>query len=107
MKRPGYPNDLPPGARVYQQTPRWLRVGVFDVMAHDLRTLSRAAAGRAEEPTAAISDSRPLPTTPESGGRAGYDGAKRKKGSEVQPVVDTLGHSLTRRAESFIILARA
>ena len=49
------------------------------------------AAGRA---TAAIIDSRTLRSTPESGTRAGYDGAKRKRGSKVHLAVDTLGHLL-------------
>ncbi len=52
------------------------------------------AAGRKEEPTAAIIDSRALHSTPESGTRAGYDGAKRKRGSKVHMAVDTLGHLL-------------
>ena len=38
-------------------------------------------AGRKEEPSAAIFDSRTLRSTPESDIRAGYDGAKRKRGS--------------------------
>jgi hypothetical protein len=46
------------------------------------------------EPTAAILDSRTLRSTPESGSRGGYDGAKRKKGSKVHAAVDTLGHLL-------------
>ena len=33
-------------------------------------------------------------STPESGTRAGYDGAKRKRGSKVHMAVDTLGHLL-------------
>jgi transposase len=33
-------------------------------------------------------------STPESGGRAGYDSYKRKKGSKVHMAVDTLGHLL-------------
>ncbi len=37
-------------------------------------------------------DSRTLQSTPESGARAGYDGAKRRKGSKVHIAVDTLGH---------------
>jgi hypothetical protein len=49
------------------------------------------AAGRTEEPSAAIIDSRTLRSTPESGPRAGYDGAKRKRGSKVHMAVDTLG----------------
>lgn len=35
-----------------------------------------------------------LQSTPESGGRTGYDGAKRRKGSKVHAAVDTLGHLL-------------
>jgi transposase len=33
-------------------------------------------------------------SSPESGARAGYDGAKRRKGSKVHLAVDTLGHLL-------------
>jgi len=39
----------------------------------------RMAAGRPPDPTAAVIDSRTLQSTPESGARAGYDGAKRKR----------------------------
>lgn len=42
----------------------------------------------------AILDSRTLQSTPESGGRAGYDGHKRRKGSKVHLAVDTLGQLL-------------
>src|SRR5215203_4461605 len=67
------PHDLPPWEAVYQQTRRWLEAGVFEAMVHDSRTLR---------------------STPESGTRAGYDGAKRKKGTKVHVAVDTLGHLL-------------
>ena len=88
------PNDLPPWPAVYQQMQRWLAAGVFEALAHDLRVLLRLEAGRRPEPTAMIIDSRTLRSTPESGQRAGYDGAKRKKGSKVHAAVDTLGHLL-------------
>ena len=88
------PNDLPPWEAVYQQTQRWLKAGVFEAMVHDLRALLRLTEGRASEPTAAVFDSRTLRSTPESGARGGYDGAKRKKGSKVHVAVDTLGHLL-------------
>ena len=88
------PNDLPPWEIVYGQARRWLAAGVFEAIVHDLRVLLRAGADRAPEPTAAILDSRTLRSTPESGVRAGYDGAKRKKGSKVHLAVDTLGHLL-------------
>lgn len=88
------PNDLPPWAAVYQQAQRWLAAGCFDMLADDLRAVLRLAAGRRAEPSAAILDSRTLRSTPESGGRAGYDGAKRKRGSKLHLAVDTLGHLL-------------
>jgi transposase len=89
------PHDLPPWAAVYQQTQRWLKAGVFEAMVHDLRALLRLAEGRNEMPSAAIFDSRTLQSSPESGHRAGYDGAKRRKGSKVHLAVDTLGHLLS------------
>src|ERR1700685_292503 len=88
------PNDLPPWHAIYQQTQRWLAAGCFEALAQDLRAVLRLAAGREAEPTAAIIDSRTLRSTPESGPRAGYDGAKRKKGSKLHLAVDTLGHLL-------------
>jgi transposase len=89
------PNDLPPWHTVYQQTQRWIKAGVFEEMVHDLRMLMREIDDRAQQPTAAILDSRTLQSTPESGGRAGYDGHKRRKGSKVHMAVDTLGQLLT------------
>ena len=88
------PNDLPPWAAVYQQSQRWITAGCFEAIVHDLRALLRLARGRNSEPSAAIFDGRTLQSTPESGGRAGYDGHKRKKGSKVHMAVDTLGHLL-------------
>jgi transposase len=88
------PNDLPPWEAVYQQTRRWLAAGVFEAIVHDLREVLRLSQGRAAAPTAAILDSRTLQSTPESGDRAGYDGAKRKKGAKVHAAVDALGHLL-------------
>src|SRR4030065_78194 len=92
------PNDLPPWEAVYQQTQRWLKAGVFEDMVSDLRTILRLAAGRDEQPSAAIFDSRTLQSSPESGDRAGYDGAKRRKGSKTHIAVDTLGHLLAPSA---------
>src|SRR5215204_938961 len=88
------PNDLPPWDVVYGQTRRWMDAGVFDAMTQDLRRILRVLGGRHAEPTAAVFDSRTLQSTPESGTRAGYDGAKRRKGSKTHMAVDTLGHLL-------------
>ena len=88
------PHDLPPWAAVYQQTQRWVRAGCCEAIVDDLRMLLRLAEGRHPLPTATIFDSRTLQSTPESGARAGWDGAKRKRGSKVHTAVDTLGHLL-------------
>lgn len=88
------PHDFPPWSAVYQQMRRWLDAGCFESMVHDLRVLLRAYAGRNPQPSAVVLDSRTLQSTPESGARAGYDGAKRRKGSKVHAVVDTLGQLL-------------
>jgi transposase len=92
------PHDLPPWPAVYQQTRRWMAAGVFETIVHDLRVLLRLGAGRAPQPTAAILDSRTLRSTPESGGRAGFDGAKRQKGSKIHLAIDTLGDLLALHA---------
>jgi transposase len=91
------PHDLPPWAAVYQQTQRWLKAGVFAAIVEDLRVVLRVAQGREGQPSAAIVDSRTLQSSPESGHRAGYAGAKRKRGSKVHLAVDTLGQVLALR----------
>ncbi len=88
------PNDLPPWEAVYQQTQRWIKAGGFAAIVQDLREVLRVAAGRKQKPSAVIFDSRTLQSTPESGGRAAYDGAKRRKGSKTHIAVDTLGNLL-------------
>lgn len=88
------PHDLPPWATCYQQWARWRDVRVFEALTDDLRQVLRLNEARPAEPSTVIFDSRTLQSTPESGARAGYDGAKRRKGSKVHVAVDTLGHLL-------------
>jgi transposase len=88
------PNDLPDWTVAYQQARRWVAAGVFEEIAHDLRLILRLVEERNPRPSAMILDGRTLQSTPESGGRAGYDGAKKKKGSKVHLAVDTLGNLL-------------
>lgn len=88
------PHDFPPWAAVYQQARRWCAAKVFEMAAHDLRQIIRLALDRGHHPTAVIMDGRTLQSTPESGGRAGFDGHKKKQGSKVHIAVDTLGHLL-------------
>ena len=56
---------------MYQQSHRWLKAGVFAAMVHDLRAVLRLAAGRTEEPSAAMFGRRTLQSTRASGPRAG------------------------------------
>lgn len=91
------PHDLPPWEAVYQQTQRWVKAGVFAALVEDLRVVLRVAQGREGQPSAAILDSRTLQSSPESGQRAGYDGAKRRRSSKVHIAVDTLGQLLALR----------
>ena len=88
------PHDLPPWAAVYQQMRRWMEARCFEIMVEDLRVLLREFAGRKGQPSAICLDSWTLQSTPESGARGGYDGARRRKGSKVHAAVDTLGHLL-------------
>jgi transposase len=88
------PHDFPEWTVVYQQARRWLQAGVFEQMAHDLRVILRLVNERDPQPSAMILDGRTLQSTPESGARAGYDGAKKKNGSKVHVAVDTLGNLL-------------
>ena len=88
------PTNLPPWPAVDEQPQRWLAAGCFERLGHDRRVLIRLGAGRAPEPTAVIRDRRTMPSTPERGARAGYDGAKRRQGTKLHRAVDTLGHLL-------------
>src|SRR5258706_247860 len=85
------PHDLPPWPLVYQQMRRWMAAGCFEAIAHDLRVLLRRAADRQTPPSAAVLDSRTLAATPESGARAGYGRAKRRKRAKVPAAGATFG----------------
>lgn len=63
---------------VYQQSQRWLKVGVFKAIMQDLCAVLRPAQGCNADPLAAIFDSPTAQSTPESSTQAGYDGVKRR-----------------------------
>lgn len=66
----------------------------FEAIVADLREILRITAGKKAKPTAVIFDSRTLQSSPESGERAEYDGAKWRRGSKTHIAVDTLGNLL-------------
>lgn len=72
------PHDLPPWPIIYQQTMRWIKPRAFESIVHDLRQILRPAQGRNKQPSAAVLDSQPPRSTPESGGREDYDGHKKR-----------------------------
>ena len=96
------PHDLPPWATCYQQWARWRDARVFEALTDDLRQLLRLHSDRPAAPRAVILDSRTLTSTPESGHRAGYDGAKRRKGSKVHVAVVTPANAQDRAQVSVL-----
>src|SRR5215475_2083190 len=48
------PHDFPDWTAVYQQARRWMQAGVFEDIAHDLRSCLRLLDGRGEQPSAVI-----------------------------------------------------
>jgi transposase len=73
---------------------RWIAAGCFEALGHDLRTLLRWSAARADAPTAVILDGATRQSTPECGHRAGCDGHKKRNGSKIHAAVDTWGELL-------------
>lgn len=88
------PHDFPPAETVRLLTHRWFQAECVQNASHDLRLLFRVEKFRNGEPTAVIIDSRTLQSTPESRHRAGFDGAKKRKGTKVHLAVATLRHLL-------------
>lgn len=86
-------NDVPRSASLVCRFPadlRWQEAGCGETMARDLRVGLRMALDRNEHPSAGIGDSRTLQSSPASGGRAGFEGHKKLKGSKLHAGVDTL-----------------
>jgi transposase len=71
------PHEFPPWTAVDQQARRWLAAGVIESIVHDTRAIPRAIVRRDGQPSPAILDARTMQSTPEGGGRAGFDGHKK------------------------------
>ena len=70
---------------------RWSDARCLEMMVEDLRILLHEYAGRKGQPTAVVIDSHILNSMPLFCAHAGYDGAKRLKGTKVHVAVETLG----------------
>jgi putative transposase len=85
------PHDLPPKSTAHDYYRRWRADGSWDKLLDALRRRTRAEAGRAEEPSAAVADSQSASTTQVGGEQRGYDGGKKVKGRKRHVLVDTTG----------------
>jgi transposase len=86
------PHDFPPYKTVYDYFAKWQKDGTTEQLHDALRAKVRAAAGRAETPTAAIMDAQSVKTStnvPES--CQGIDAGKKIKGRKRHISIDTLG----------------
>jgi transposase len=86
------PHDFPPYKTVYGYYAKWEKDGVTEAIHEALRGQVRRAAGRSEEPSAAILDSQTVKTSgnvPESS--QGIDAGKRIKGRKRHVATDVLG----------------
>jgi transposase len=86
------PHDLPPFKTVYDYYAKWEADGTTEQIHDLLRRRVRAAAGRSEEPSAAILDAQSIRTSsnvPESS--QGIDAGKKIKGRKRHIATGTLG----------------
>ncbi len=86
------PHDLPPYKTVYDYYAKWEKDGTTEVIHDALRGQVRTAAGRSEQPSAAIMDAQSIRTSgnvPESS--QGIDAGKKIKGRKRHIATDTLG----------------
>jgi len=86
------PHDFPPYQTVYSYYAAWEKDGTTEAIHNALRGKVRRAAGRAEEPSAAVVDSQSVPTSPNvPESSQGIDAAKKVKGRKRHVAIDLLG----------------
>jgi len=89
------PSDFPPYRSVHYYFMKWTRDGTIDWAHRLLRDQERATDGRDPEPTGAVLDSQTAQGTCVSH-ETGYDGAKKKEGTEATSVSGYDGHPAGR-----------
>jgi transposase len=86
------PHDFPPYKTVYGYFAAWEREGVTEAIHEGLRGRVRRAAGRAEEPSAALIDAQTVKTSSNvAESSQGIDAGKRIKGRKRHIATDVLG----------------
>src|SRR5215471_13949337 len=86
------PHDFPPHKTVYDYFAKWEKDGVIEAIHDALRGQVRRAAGREEEPSAALLDSQTIRTSSNVAEESqGIDAGKKIKGRKRHIATDTLG----------------
>jgi transposase len=86
------PHDFPPYKTVYDYQAKWEKDGVIEAIHDALRGQVRRAAGREEEPSAALLDSQTIRTSSNVAEESqGIDAGKKIKGRKRHIATDTLG----------------
>lgn len=86
------PHDFPPCKTVYDYYAKWEKDGTTEAIHGELRRKVRHAAGRGEQPTAAIVDAQSIRTSANvAESSQGIDAAKKIKGRKRHIATDTLG----------------
>jgi len=85
------PGDFSAWQTVYTYFRHWRKNGTWKAIYKRLRAWTRAAAGRAESPSAVILDSQSVPTPVMVQQAVGFDQFKMTKGRKRRTVVDPLG----------------
>lgn len=86
------PHDFPPCKTVYDYYAKWEKDGTTEAIHDELRRRVRRAAGRSEDPSAAIVDAQSIRTSANvAESSQGIDAGKKIKGRKRHIATDTLG----------------
>jgi len=86
------PHDFPPCKTVYDYYAKWEKDGTTEAIHDELRRRVRRAAGRSEDPSAAIMDAQSIRTSANvAESSQGIDAGKKIKGRKRHIATDTLG----------------
>jgi transposase len=86
------PHDFPPYKTVYDYYAKWEKDGTTEAIHDELRRRVRKAAGRSEDPSAAIVDAQSIRTSANvAESSQGIDAGKKIKGRKRHIATDTLG----------------